>query len=199
MTIVTQLVNIEAVIAARDHDVVAEGDIRIGKAQQGRAGTGCLVGFRFIAFRRFLLGFCRRLRDHVIRGVNMFLAMMMSVGRLLPGYCLICCRFDFSWQKAFGGQFSGVGGVIEPRRFAEHRHFAEIPYRLFGIVQTCREMSSRVIRETQQQTVHEFNFLGLVVGDIRCELKERWVIGGTRLFHERFDHIDSAFMVSDHQ
>ena len=129
----------------------------------------------------------------------MFLAMMMSVGRLLPGYCLICCRFDFSWQKALGGQFSGVGGVIEPRRLGEHRDFAEIPDRLFGIVQTGREMARGSSERLSNKTVHELNFLGLVVGDIRCELKERWVIGGTRLFHERFDHIDSAFMVRNHQ
>ena len=69
--------------------------------------------------------------------------MMMSVGLFLPGYCLICSCFDFSWQKAFGGQLCRVGGIVEAWRFSEHGDFAEIPDGFFGIVKTCSELSKK--------------------------------------------------------
>ena len=145
LAVVTQRVNVEAVIAARYHDVVAEGDVGIGKAQQGRAGIRCFVGFCLIVFGGVVLCSCHSLRDHVIGGVSAFLAMLMNGGLLLLGDCFICCCLDRRWQKAFGGQLSGVDGVIEPQGLGEHCHLSEIPDGFFGIVKTGCETGSRVI------------------------------------------------------
>ena len=103
LPVVSQRVNIEAVIAARHHDVIPESDVRIGKAQQGRAGVWFIVGFFLIVFGGVLSGFCHSLRAHVIGTVNVFLAMVMSVVLLLFGGFFICCCLGRRWQKPFGG------------------------------------------------------------------------------------------------
>ena len=146
LAVVSQRVNIEAVIAARHHDVVTESDVRIGKTQQGRAGIGCLVGLFLIVLGGVLVGFCHSTRDHVIRDVNVFIAMVMSVGLLLSGGFFIGCCLGRRWQKPFGGQVGRVGGVVEPWRFGECGDFAEIPDGLFGIIKTGSETSPRVVR-----------------------------------------------------
>ena len=84
--------------------------------------------------------------------------MVVSVGFLLFGDFFICGCLDRGWQKPFGGQLGRVGGVIETRWLGEHGDFAEIPDGFLGIVKTGSETGPRVIREAQQQAVHELNF-----------------------------------------
>ena len=104
MAVVTQRVNIEAVIAARHHDVVSEGDVGIGKAQQGRAGIRCP---RRLLSRRpsEALSSAPAIASVIMssEASSAFLAMLMSGGLLLLGDCFICCCLDRRWQKTFGG------------------------------------------------------------------------------------------------
>jgi len=130
-TIIAQLVNVEAVIAACDHDIVEEGHIGVGKVEQRGAFGELGEAFLLVADRR-LSALC------VSHGFSGFLSCLFSFRFFLFRLIFRHCR----------AKISRVVRIEEARRLGQADNLAQVHDRLARIGKARQKLEELVAMAT---------------------------------------------------